>query len=236
MPVRSSGRALRATLPKRSTSSTLADSTPSRASDGGTSMRTRSAGSSSGADLARASRPAARWAATGANTSRPWNVAETGCRNSSSAVMIRARSMPPSASAAGTSSPLSGPTRSAPSTVSSTSARRCEPTPGSTTPRCTPSGRYGTADASVSEPATTFVGSMPCVTWMTRTSGRRADDDALDDAGELVAQPEVGDQRDDRGDGHGRHDAAPRPRHAQRTAPGGGPPGAVARPSPRRRS
>ena len=172
MPVRSSGRALSATLPKRSTTSTLAVSTPSRATEGGTSMRTRSAGSSSGPTFARApGRPPAapRPARTrrGRGTS-PRRAAGTAPR----AVMTRARSMPPSASAAGTSRPLSGPTSSAPSAVSSTSARRCRA-----------DARIDDAEVHAerqvrhrptrarSEPPRTLVGSMPCVTWMTRTAG-----------------------------------------------------------------
>ena len=62
----------------------------------------------------RAARPAARCAAAGAKTSRPWNVCDTGCRTMASDVISTAASAPPSASHAMDSTPLSGPTRSAP--------------------------------------------------------------------------------------------------------------------------
>ena len=56
--------------------------------------------------------PAARWAATGAKMSRPWNVCETdSSRQSARFSRTWAATMPPSRSAAGTSSPLSGPTK-----------------------------------------------------------------------------------------------------------------------------
>ena len=53
--------------------------------------------------------PFARCAPAGANTSRPWNVFETGCRTTSAAAISAAASAPPSASQAIESSPLSGP-------------------------------------------------------------------------------------------------------------------------------
>ena len=51
-----------------------------------------------------------------------------------------AASTPPRRSAAGTSRPLSGPTKRRPSPLRSASARRLAPTPGSTTARWTPLG------------------------------------------------------------------------------------------------
>ena len=54
--------------------------------------------------------PSARCAATGPNRSRPWNVSETGSSRHGEALTSTTSSIP-SHSAAGTSSPLSGPTR-----------------------------------------------------------------------------------------------------------------------------
>ena len=59
--------------------------------------------------------PPTRCAAAGEKTSRPWKVAETGSSTYASFVISCAASIPPSFSAAGTSSPLSGPTKSRPS-------------------------------------------------------------------------------------------------------------------------
>ena len=56
--------------------------------------------------------------------SRPWNVAETGSRAYLRFVTSNAASMPPSFSAAGTSSPLSGPTNRRPSPLRRAIARR----------------------------------------------------------------------------------------------------------------
>ncbi len=77
--------------------------------------------------------PAARWAAAGENTSRPWNVRETGWRMTSADVISTAESAPPSASHASDSNPLSGPTKSAPEADPTAIDPRPEPTPGSTT-------------------------------------------------------------------------------------------------------
>jgi SulP family sulfate permease len=114
----------------------VASSTRARLS----SSRTRSAGSSGGPASPSGS-SAASLAATGANTSRPWNVAETGSSRQLEAEMSTASTMPPKRSAAGISRPLSGPTRyRSSSAVSSATARRRAPTSGSTTARCTPAG------------------------------------------------------------------------------------------------
>ena len=89
----------------------------------------------------RAGRPPARCAATGAKRSRPWKVAETGSSRHGEAEISTASATPPKRSAAGMSSPLSGPTSSrSSSAVRSATARREAPTPGSTTATCTPGG------------------------------------------------------------------------------------------------
>ena len=85
--------------------------------------------------------PAARWAATGAKMSRPWNVCETLLRQSDRFSRVCAATTPPSRSAAGTSRPLSGPTKRSPRATWSAIGRRSVPTPGSITARCTPTGR-----------------------------------------------------------------------------------------------
>jgi hypothetical protein len=69
---------------------------------------------------------------------------------------------PPAASQASDSSPLSGPTRMRPLTVS-TAISRSLPTFGSTTPRITASsGRYGVESASSRAPEVTSRGRMRC--------------------------------------------------------------------------
>ena len=121
--------------------------------------------------LARPAAPPARCAATGANTSRPWNVRDTRFQEQRPVGDLVGRRTPPTSSAAKASRPLSGPTRRRPSTVSTTTARRSEPTPGSTTATWTPTGEYGSAWASASAPCSTACGSMPCVRCTTRASG-----------------------------------------------------------------
>src|SRR6266702_4100136 len=78
--------------------------------------------------------PVMRCAAAGANRSRPWKVSESSGRPSLRFVSSRT-SLRPRRRAAGTRSPLSGPTRYAPSQTH-TMLRRFVPTPGSTTPTC----------------------------------------------------------------------------------------------------
>ena len=106
----------------------------------GVERRTSRAGSMAGPS-SESGIPEASRAAAGANTSRPWNVRETGCSMMSGFVIATASTTPPQASAAGISRPLSGPTKWRPSPDRSATARRSEPTPGSTTARCTPTGR-----------------------------------------------------------------------------------------------
>src|SRR5436305_6082770 len=87
-------------------------------------------------------------------------------------VIATASTTPPDASAARMSRPLSGPTNRRPSPVRNAIARRSEPTPGSTTARCTPTGRYGIAAASTRAPCPIAWGWMPWVTWITCASGQ----------------------------------------------------------------
>src|SRR4029450_10035773 len=77
---------------------------------------------------------------------------------------------PPTAPAAHTSSPLSGPTSTCPPASTATIPRPV-PTPGSTTARCTARGRYGTAWASTHAPCRTSWAPTAWVTSITRTSG-----------------------------------------------------------------
>src|SRR4051794_21441830 len=65
-----------------------------------------------------------------------------------------------------------GPTNSRPSALRGQIARRSDPTPGSTTAMCTPTGRYGTDAASTRDPCPTDCGSMPCARWITSASGQ----------------------------------------------------------------
>ena len=64
---------------------------------------------SSGSPASRSAAPAASRAATGANTSRPWNVADTGSSRKGDREISTASATPPKRSAAGIRSPLSGP-------------------------------------------------------------------------------------------------------------------------------
>src|SRR2546423_7543062 len=86
--------------------------------------------------------------------------------------LATASTTPPDASAARMSRPLSGTTNRHPSPVRNAIARRSEPTPGSTTARCTPTGRYGIAAASTRAPCPIAWGWMPWVTWITCASGQ----------------------------------------------------------------
>ena len=105
---RSSRVRLSWTFPNRSTISTCARTKPSPITATGTSRRTSEAGSSGGPEL-RGSTPAARCAAAGANTSRPWNVRETGSRRYAGFSSSHAPAMPPSRSAAGHEQPVVRP-------------------------------------------------------------------------------------------------------------------------------
>ncbi len=79
---------------------------------------------------------------------------------------------PPSRSSAGHRSPLSGPTSTRSSAATRTAtARRAEPTSGSTTARCTPGGVKGSALASTAAPCATAWRGMPWVRSITFASG-----------------------------------------------------------------
>ena len=128
---------------------------PRRTRAAGNVIRARRSGGVSGPSL-ETGRPRERYAAAGAKMSRPWNVLDSGSRITSGDRITCASFTPPSRFHASESSPLSGPTMEAPDPVSSATASRSEPTPGSTTARYTaPSGRYGTARLSASAPEAT---------------------------------------------------------------------------------
>ena len=114
--------------------------------------------------------PAARYPAAGAKMSRPAKVAPGASNWYSGFVSDTTLVAPPSMATAGASSPLSGPTRN-PVSTSTATARRSVPTPGSTTARTTPGGRYWMARASARAPARTSNGGMPWVTSMIRADG-----------------------------------------------------------------
>jgi hypothetical protein len=101
----------------------------------------------------------------------PWNVRETDSSAYSGFASSCATSMPPNFSAAGMSSPLSGPTWTRPDLSRSASARLEPPTPGSTTARWTPAGMNGSEFASASAPCSTPCGGIPCVMSMISASG-----------------------------------------------------------------
>src|SRR6266542_1235130 len=116
--------------------------------------------------------PIDRWAAAGANTSRPWNVADTGPSSTPSEVISAAWPAPPSVAQAIDSTPLSGKTNSAPDLQATATGRRADPTPGSTTPRYTASsGMNGAARPSAMAPATTSCRGMAWVRSITLALG-----------------------------------------------------------------
>ena len=107
------------------------------------------------------------------------------------------RAGPPSMAAAGASKPLSGPTRNPPST-STAMQRRSVPTPGSTTARTTPSGRYCTARTSASAPARDVEGGDVVGDVDDPQIGRDVEHDRVTHADELVDAAVVGEERDER--------------------------------------
>ncbi len=114
----------------------------------------------------------ARRAATGANRSRPWKVAVTGCRRKGEVVRSTAAAAPPQASRTGPRTPLSGATKTRSSSFASTATgRRSDPTPGSITATCTPGSAKGTAFAITTAPWRTACRGSPWVMSMIRTSG-----------------------------------------------------------------
>ena len=142
--------------------------------------------------------PVASAAATGAKTSRPWNVALRGERKKRSSVSSTMRRTV-AGGAASESRPLSGPTRSAAS-VSTQSARRALPTPGSTTATWTvPRGkpRHRVAQH---ERAGEHVLRRDAVRHVDHRHARRARrDHALHDADQGIGEAEVGGEGDQRG-------------------------------------
>ena len=116
--------------------------------------------------------PFARCAATGAKRSRPWNVDDTSSRHRRRLVSSWTAMMPPSRSAAGRSSPLSGPTNRSPRAARMAIGRRTVPTPGSTTARWTPTGRYGTDDQSRNAASRTAKARAVWVRSLMRASGQ----------------------------------------------------------------
>ncbi|ANN14480.1 hypothetical protein SD37_01615 [Amycolatopsis orientalis] len=164
---RSAGPAASWTLPKWSTVSTSATSLPGNTATNGSGSRTRS---STGGPNSSGATPSARCAAAGAKTSRPWNVDDVTGRRYSGDASSYAAITPLSVSAAGMRSPLSGPTR-IPRPATTTTPRRAVPTPGSTTARCTASGRKGAVCASTSAPVLTCCGGISWLTSMIRAEG-----------------------------------------------------------------
>ena len=138
--------------------------------------------------------------------SRPSKVAAPGSAGRASS--STAATAPPPRSAAGTSSPLSGPTKyRCPPPFASTrraTPRRADPTPGSTTPSTTPSPRCGRARTRALAPAATSKGGTSWVRSMTTAAGASRRSTAANDTRELVAGPVVGEEEDGVG---GRHPA-----------------------------
>jgi hypothetical protein len=85
--------------------------------------------------------------------SRPWKLDETTGSHSARFSIARASTIPPSRSAASTSSPLSGPISTSPRPVFSAIGSRSVPTPGSTTPTWTPTGMCGSAKTRLAAPS-----------------------------------------------------------------------------------
>src|SRR3990170_1117633 len=126
--------------------------------------KSRSTGSRTDGPRSATLAPSVRCAATGANTSRPWNVGCTGCRQNAGFDSSRT-SLIPARFAAGIRRPLSGPMKSAPS-LTTANPRREVPTPGSTTPTWTANGKCGAAVYRANAPSATFPGAT---SWRTST-------------------------------------------------------------------
>jgi membrane protein len=142
-------------FPNRSTAITHPSMPPS-ASRRASGVR-RTTGSSRGVPNESSAAPSASRAAAGANTSRPWKVGAA--RGGTGRRTARA----PASNSAGESTPLSGPTSSRPS-LSTASAARAEPTPGSTTARWTvPRGKRRQYRARASRAPSTSCGATSCV-------------------------------------------------------------------------
>jgi hypothetical protein len=99
-------------------------------------------------------------------------VADTGSSSTRSEVISAAWSAPPSVAQAIDSTPLSGPTNSAPDRQATATGRRADPTPGSTTPRYTASfGMNGAERPSAMAPITTSCRGIAWVRSITLTCG-----------------------------------------------------------------
>ena len=127
---------------------------------------------SHGSPASASAAPPASRAATGAKMSRPWKVAATSGSANGERPMSTASTTPPARSAASDSKPLSGPTSNRPSPARRATPRRSPPTPGSTTARWTPTGRYGSAPARIIAPARTSWRGTRWTRSITRASGQ----------------------------------------------------------------
>ncbi len=191
------------TLPKPSWWIAWATTRPPRSRARGGRAAASDAGSIGSPASARVA-PSARWAATGAKRSRPWKVAERGSSRNGERESSTASVAPPSRSSARESSPLSGPTRKRPSSAAAATARRADPTPGSTTARWTPGGHRGRALARAIAPLPDVLPSDPVGEVDQRRVGGDLGDHRPADAGELVLVAVVGEKGDRPPLSHGR--------------------------------
>ena len=186
------------TLPKRSACRTCACSEPGLGDLRAREVERTSPAGSSGSPASASGVPAARCAATGREQVAAVEARRQRARaRAASAPMSTASATPPKCSAASVSSPLSGPTstRSLVAAQRSATARRSEPTPGSTTARCTPAGMYGSARAQ-HERARAHLVARDAVRDVDDARVRRdARDDAVADADEVVREPVVAEER-----------------------------------------
>ena len=156
---------------------------------------TSSAGSTASPSSDR-STPLQRWAATGAKTSRPANVAPGAARWNAAFGQLDGSDRAVDIAAAGTRRPLSGPTSTpSPSATSTAMARRSVPTPGSTT-ASDDAGRHVLDGPGQRERAGAHVIGTDLVRQVEDgdVAGEVADD-RLDDPDELVGRAVVGEQR-----------------------------------------
>ena len=219
---------------------TVARSAPGSCRGSGRSSGTSSTGSS-GVPASASGAPAASRAATGANTSRPWNVAETGSSRHGEAEISTASAIPPNRSAAGSSSPLSGPTSSrSSSAVRSATARRARADLGIDDREVDAARRERQRPRERQRSLQDPVARDPVGEVDHPRLGRLARDHRVHDADELVGRAVVGEERDrahraaEPTPGRGRRRPA---RRRGRPACAGRPPGrARSRPRAARRS
>ena len=135
--------------------------------------------------------PMASAAAAGAKTSRPWKVGEAPCGTSS------ATRAPSRGAMRAVSTPLSGPSRNRWSAMTA-SAARGEPTPGSTTTKCTvPGGKLRQYRSTTNLACVTSCGGDVVGDVHQRHVRRVRQDDPLHLRHVAIRGPEVGEQRDD---------------------------------------